>query len=596
MKHSTLAVWLVGAVALALCGVAGLLVGPAGLEAVASEAILELRALRSLGAALTGAALGLGGLWLQATTRNPLADPYLLGTSAGATLAVVAALTLAAGVGLGAALAPATPLLALGGALAASTLAMRVGLRAGGSPDRVVLAGLVLTAFAGAATSLLLYRADDASLRAATQWLMGGVVVQSRAELVLPALAVGLGTWAAQRAAAGLDVMLLGRDAARGVGVDAAGLERRGAIWAAVLTAFAVAIAGIVGFVGLLVPHGARALVGGAHARLVPATALGGAAFLLAVDILCRVALAPAELPIGIPTALAGVPVLIGLFGGLRRGVGLARLQAPATARAAADSSQRDTHPTGGAKPARLDVDGLQVGFGQRPVLRAVRFSLPAGCLVALVGPNGAGKSTLLRALAGAQTSQGRVLDDGEPRAPGGVVQAERVVWLPQRVELPPGQTVRGLVGLPLAVAGEADAQSEAALRRALERAGATAYTDRPLHTLSGGQLQRALLAMTLVRPAPLLLLDEPTAALDPVAAAEAFATLAEVARTEDRTIVAASHDLHAALAHADRLLVLDANGQLHCIDAADTDRCGAALRAAFGDGIDALRLGPRLV
>lgn len=577
-RPGSAAVWSICGAALVFAAVAGLFVGPAGWEAAGSDAIRTLRVLRSGGAAATGACLGLAGLWLQSTTRNPLADPYLLGTSAGATLTVVASLTVAGALGLGAVLTVWTPALALIGALLASSLAMRIGLRAGGSPDRVVLAGLVITAFAGAATSLLLYRADDAGLRAATQWLMGGVVVQTPTELLLPLLVVVIGAGVAKRDAAQLDAMQLGRDAARGVGVDAAGMERRGAWIAAVLTAFAVALAGIVGFVGLLVPHGARALFGGRHDRLVPAVTLGGAAFLLGVDLLCRVAMAPAELPIGIPTALAGVPVLIGLFGGLAARAGLVRIVPPRRTGAAV-GAPADAR---GDATARLAADGVSIGLDGGPrIVRAAEFRLPPGSLCVLLGPNGAGKSTLLRALAGALPADGAILDDSIPRPPGGAVSAERVVWLPQRVELPPGATVRELAGLPVALS---DAPATA-LAAALADAGAAELADRPLQSLSGGQLQRALLAMALARPAPLLLLDEPTAALDPIAADDVFARLAAIASRRDATILAATHDLHAALHHAAIVLVLDGDGALRCVERSAHAALTEALAAAFGDG-----------
>lgn len=613
MKPSEAVIWGISAFALVAAVTGGLLIGPASLPPLtvwhallglatdaggdiaasvghgADSAIVYLRLLRSVGAGLTGACLGLAGLLLQSTTRNPLADPYLLGTSAGATLAIVAATTLAGGLGLAGLLGPLEPLLALIGALAATSLAFRIGAGAGGAPDRIVLAGLVLTAFAGAAASLLLYRADDASLRAATQWLMGGVVVTSPWQLFLPLVLIVVATVWASAHAAGLDALLLGPDAARGVGVDTERLERRGTWLAAGLTAFAVALAGIVGFVGLLVPHGARALVGSDHRRLIPATALGGAAFLLAVDILCRVAMAPAELPIGIPTALGGVPVLVALLGAAHAGV---RQQAPALDRRGRQrrhasptrNSGRDPAPAGDiAAVAGLRVVGLGVHFEGVDLLRDVHLDLACGELTVLVGPTGAGKSTLLRALAGAVWSEGTIDVHGVPRIAGNAAGSDALTWLPQRVELPRGATVAHLVGLPLRLDGGASTDHQPLIDAALHRFGLNDMAHRLLTSLSGGQLQRALLAMALAKPTPLVLLDEPTAALDVVSAHAVLQDLARLAHEQGRIVVVASHDLNAALAIADRIVAIADGRVVGCARTDDGPGREGALVAAFG-------------
>ncbi len=611
VERSSAAAWLWSGAALALAAVGGLTVGPASLGGDALldglglgagsgdglDAIVRLRAVRSAGAALSGAALGLAGLLLQTATRNPLADPYLLGTSAGATLSTVGLLTLASTLGVVGLVGTAEPVLALVGALLAATLAIRIGQRAGGTSERVVLAGLVITAFAGAATSLLLVRADDAGLRAATQWLMGGVSVTSPLQLALPALGVVAGLLWTQRRAAQLDALRLGVDSAAGLGVDAARIERGAVLFSAILAAVAVAIAGIVGFVGLLVPHGARALFGPGHRHLAPATCLGGGAFLLAVDLLCRVAFAPAELPIGIPTALAGVPLLLVLLRRRDRPLPLDRDAAATQDRrprplAAAGLDPSDRPPPTDRPVPLLACRQLSVAYAGQPVLRELDLELAPGRLVAVLGANGAGKSTLLRALAGAGPGphrperSGTILDRGVARADAAT--PNHIAWLPQRIELDDEMTTDELVDL----AGRLDGlprRARAELRaRALARVDAQALADRPLGTLSGGQRQRAVLALALARPASVLLLDEPTAALDVVAASEVLGTLARIAHEERRLVVVTAHDLVAALAVADDIVIL-VDGQAVRHDAGDDAGIDDALRRAFGDRVLAL-------
>ncbi len=617
MSRGALPVVLAGALLLAALLVAAA-VGPAaiGLSDVLlalfraddggpDAAIAALRLTRAAAAGIVGAALGLSGLLLQTATRNALADPYLLGTSGGATLSAVALLTLAHAVGLGDLLGRAEPLLALVGALAAATLAIRIGQARGGGSERVILAGLVITAFAGAMTSLLLARADDAGLRAATQWLMGGVAVADPSTLLLPALALAIIAAGALSAADRLDALRLGLDAARGLGVAARAVERRAVLGAAVLAAVAVALAGIVGFVGLLVPHGARALVGASHRRLLPVVLLGGAAFLIAVDALCRFVVSPAELPIGIPTALAGVPLLLSL---LRRPGAAILPSAPPASQAdpeghapAAASPVNGAH-AGSAAPsaaaglaaAPLACRDLGVALDGVTVLSGVNLTLPGAALVALVGRNAAGKSTLLRALAGAlsggepgATVSGVVFDHGAPRHTPPAAVAPGIAWLPQLVELEGAMTVEELVELALRLDAVSPVDQPARRRAALAAFDAEALAGRALGTLSGGQRQRALLAMALARSAPTVLLDEPTAALDRAAAAEVMRFLAELAEVEGRLVVVSSHDLAAVRACADVIVVV-ADGSARSFGA-DDPALEAALDGAFG-GKDLVR------
>ena len=572
--------WVFGVLALVLALAVAVGVGPGDLplgrllglaqggDPVAVAILREVRLPRAVGAALVGATLALAGLLLQAATRNPVADPYLVGTSAGATTAAVLAApvarALAAPLGLSfERLLPwLQPLAAFAGALAAVSLAFAIA-RAGGPlrPERVLLAGLVLTAFGGAVTSFLLYQFSDLRLRAATLWLMGGVALPDLALAAPMGLLLGLAVHWALRAAPGLNALGLGTDAARGLGVDESRLGKHAVWWASALAAIAVAIGGIIGFVGLLVPHALRGWLGRDHRALVPGAALFGAAFLLLCDALARVLVAPAELPVGILTALAGAPVLVVLLG-LHRRPPLAP-PPPSRPPGAAPSV---CAPSAAAAPPLLACERLSVHYPQqtRPVLTDVQLALHAGELLALVGPNGAGKSSLLRVLAGvAAPSSGQVSDRGAQRpkrthAPAGVT------FLPQDPHAEPGLTVRELVALgrtaflgPAPWRSELSATDDAAVTRALARLQLTGRAAQACQTLSGGQQQRVFVAMALAREAEVLLLDEPTRALDLPHAHEMMQLLSHEAHAFERLVVVVAHDLRLALRHADRVIVL---------------------------------------
>jgi len=293
-----------GAVAIPLERVLASLAGQG--EPTDSAILLSLRLPRVLGAALVGAALGVAGALLQALLRNPLADPYVLGTSAGASVGATIGLFLAATLG-----HLVVPLFAFAGALASIAFVWRIARIGPHTPVvSLLLAGVVLSAFAGSVVALLLVLSDRLQLRLATllAWLMGGVSVVSWEQLSIAATLVGASLLLGLAAGPRLDALAFGEDVAAGLGVDVERLTRTVLVASALLTASAVSLAGLVGFVGLVVPHAVRLLLGPAHTRLLPACALGGAVFLVVADLVARVALAPTELPVGVITGLVGGP------------------------------------------------------------------------------------------------------------------------------------------------------------------------------------------------------------------------------------------------------------------------------------------------
>lgn len=277
----------------------------------------QIRLPRSLLGVAVGAVLALAGVAMQGLFRNPLADPGLVGVSSGAALG--AALAIVAGSmwgGMPAALEPyLLSLCAFAGGLGVTALVYRLGRHEGQtSVATMLLAGVALTALAGAAIGLLTYLADDATLRSLTFWNMGSLNGANYARLwpLLVVLALVAG-WLPRRAAA-LNALLLGESEARHLGFAVERLKRELVFCTALGVGAAVAAAGLIGFIGLLVPHLLRLLVGPDHRLLLPASALAGASLLLLADLFARLLMAPAELPIGIVTALLGAPFFLYLL------------------------------------------------------------------------------------------------------------------------------------------------------------------------------------------------------------------------------------------------------------------------------------------
>ncbi|MDP9942231.1 FecCD family ABC transporter permease [Ectopseudomonas alcaliphila] len=283
-----------------------------------AELILsQIRMPRTLLGLAVGMVLALCGVAMQGLFRNPLADPGLVGVSSGAALgAAVAIVGGAAFGGLPEAFAPyLLSACAFVGGLLVTALVYRLG-RCDGQTNvaTMLLAGIALTALAGAAIGLFTYLADDATLRTLTFWNLGSLNGASYARLwplLLATLAVVL--WLPRRARA-LNALLLGESEARHLGFDVERLKRELVFCTALGVGAAVAAAGLIGFIGLVVPHLMRLLVGPDHRLLLPASALAGASLLLLADLVARLALAPAELPIGIVTALIGAPFFLYLL------------------------------------------------------------------------------------------------------------------------------------------------------------------------------------------------------------------------------------------------------------------------------------------
>ncbi len=301
---------LIGAVAI---GPGDVLAALLGSTDVNGTIIRELRLPRVLSAALVGGSLATAGALLQGLLRNPLADPFVTGTSAGATLAAVVAIVL----GLA---APLVPLAAFAGALVTVTLVWRLARLGGGTTVlTVLLAGVVLTSFAGAVVTFLLVSSDRLALqlRAVLGWLQGGVSVISWPELGVAAVIVAVGLGCALVLAHRVDAYAFGEETAATLGVDPDRTTIAVIIAAALLTGAAVALAGLVGFVGLVVPHVVRLLVGPNARLVIPLSALFGASLMTVADLAARLL---GEIPVGVVTAVIGAPFFLVLLRRTRTG------------------------------------------------------------------------------------------------------------------------------------------------------------------------------------------------------------------------------------------------------------------------------------
>jgi iron complex transport system permease protein len=279
-------------------------------DEVFREIVWDVRIPRALAAFACGALLALSGALLQVLLRNPLADPYILGVSSGASAGALLAMVM----GLAAA---ALHLFALAGAaLAAGSVFAFSRSRTGWNPYRVLLTGVALSAGFGAMVGLLLSVAPAAQVQGMLFWLLGDLSPAGDPTLAWVVLVVAAAVAASQSSA--LDVVLLGRDKAASLGVDVTRLQSIAFACATVATVAAVLLGGAIGFVGLVVPHLLR--LGGvrAHRALVPLSVCAGGSLLALADTVARTATAPSELPVGVITALIGVPALLFLLARLR--------------------------------------------------------------------------------------------------------------------------------------------------------------------------------------------------------------------------------------------------------------------------------------
>jgi iron complex transport system permease protein len=294
-------------------GVIAALTRPGGRSGVTDVIVLSLRLPRIAAAVLAGGALAVAGVGFQALTRNPLAEPSVLGVSSGAAFGVVTAQVF--GLRPGVLGAFGLTAFAFTGALVAGIAVFAIASRAGGLPvHTLVLAGVIVGIFFSSAITVLVSVVDFDRLGGVIYWLLGNLAPIPAPALAVFAATAAAGFWLVLGQARPLNLLALGEEAALQLGVDAERVKRRIFTGAALLTAAAVAFAGPIGFVGLIVPHALRMTLGPDNRVLVPAALLAGGIFLLAADTLARSLVAPAELSVGVITSLCGAPFFIYLL------------------------------------------------------------------------------------------------------------------------------------------------------------------------------------------------------------------------------------------------------------------------------------------
>ncbi|WP_449619125.1 FecCD family ABC transporter permease [Saccharopolyspora pogona] len=278
--------------------------GTTGVSRITQGIVWELRLPRALLAAICGVGLGVCGAVLQSMLRNPLADPFLLGISAGASTGAVAIAVLGVGAGtIGLAAG------AFGGAMVAFALVMVLSALAGGGTSRVILAGVAGSQLFSALTSYIVITSADAQqTQGVLFWLLGSLAGARWDDVALAGIVCALGLLLCQSQAGSLDAFAFGRDSAASLGISVARVRGLLLVGTALLTATLVATSGAIGFVGLVLPQAARFLVGTRHRALLPTTAVLGAVLLVWVDALAGTVAAPQEVPVGVVTALVGVP------------------------------------------------------------------------------------------------------------------------------------------------------------------------------------------------------------------------------------------------------------------------------------------------
>ncbi len=279
---------------------------------VAGIIVWQIRLPRVLLAAVVGAALTTAGAVVQVLVRNALADPFLLGVSSGASVGATAVLLLGAFASLGQWAISVGSVLGALAAMAAVFLVSRTGSSL--SPTQLILCGVVMSALFESVTSFLIFRGNPQATQSVLFWLLGSFGLASWNQLPIPAVALAAAMVYLLAQGRTLNALAMGSEPAAALGVDVHALRRNLFVVTSLMAGVAVAVSGIIGFVGLVVPHIVRLMVGSDHRRVLPTGALFGASFMVLGDLLARTIVAPQEMPIGVITAFIGAPTLIVLI------------------------------------------------------------------------------------------------------------------------------------------------------------------------------------------------------------------------------------------------------------------------------------------
>jgi len=298
-----------GSVPVSMANIAGSLTGSSSVPAPDRTIILEIRLPRLLLAIIVGSGLSVAGLVFQALLRNPLAEPYILGISSGGTVGAILAMTLLAAPGIFA-----VPLASFAGSAAVMGLVYSVAHRRGRLDTyTLLLAGVMIGAFFNALV-LLVVAIINQQLRNAFLWLMGNLSGASPASVAIVGIPVIVASLALYTQAKGFNLIATGEETAMQLGINVGTLKKGAYLLASFITGMVVSVSGVIGFVGLIIPHICRMVFGPDHRLLFPASFLAGAIFMVTADLIARIALAPTEIPVGAVTAAIGAPLFVYLL------------------------------------------------------------------------------------------------------------------------------------------------------------------------------------------------------------------------------------------------------------------------------------------
>jgi iron complex transport system permease protein len=543
--------------------------------------VWDIRIPRVLLAVVVGAALGCAGAAMQGAFANPLAEPGIIGVSSGAALGAVVAIVV------GFALLDTWSVAAaafVGGLITVAVVYFAS--RADGRTEVVtlILTGVALNVLTGAVIGLITYLSDDAELRSITFWTLGSVAQATWSKVLVVAPIMLVGVVIASLHAPRLDLLALGERSARHLGVDVERLRIVMLVVIALLTASAVAVSGIILFVGLVMPHIVRVIAGPRHGVLLPASALAGG-----TGTRGRRHRGPRrDRAVGDPARSADrahrcsvLPLAPAPNTRATRWVGMRWRSRPSRLPVASAA--------GDVVLAALDV---AVELGGRAVVDGVDLEVRAGEVVALIGPNGSGKSTLLAALAGdLPLARGSVTLDGAPLESWTPTErAMRRAVLPQHpvVTFPftVGQVVR-MGRAPWTGTLRAD-DDDRVIDDALAATDVAEFRRRPYTTLSGGEQARVMIARVLAQATRLLVLDEPTAALD-LHHHETVLSIIRERAASGQSVLVVLHDLSSAAACADRVALLAAGRVADC-GPPDEVLTPERLSTVYGHAVEVLR------
>jgi iron complex transport system permease protein len=298
-----------GSVPISIGSVAGSFTGSSSVSAAERTIILEIRLPRLLLAIIVGAGLSVAGLVFQALLRNPLAEPYILGISSGGTAGAILAMTLIAGPGIFT-----VPLASFAGSVAVMGIVYSVAHRRGKLDTyTLLLAGVMIGAFFNALV-LLVVAVVNQELRNAFLWLMGNLSGASPVSIAVVSPPVIIASLALYTQAKGFNLIATGEETAMQLGINVGTLKKGSYLLASFITGMVVSVSGVVGFVGLIIPHICRMIFGPDHRLLFPASFLTGAIFMVMADLIARIVLAPTEIPVGAVTAAIGAPLFVYLL------------------------------------------------------------------------------------------------------------------------------------------------------------------------------------------------------------------------------------------------------------------------------------------